>query len=94
MSQSDLANFNLKGPSLGMDSLGGHPGLQFRGGNLEGPDMHLSFENGQPYDPMHFDNRYSYGNISGRLEHAVGWFNPEGHSADPKPIDITPVPQP
>lgn len=94
MSQSDLANFNLKGPNVGLDSLGDHSGLQFRGGSVEGPDMHLSFEAGQPYDPMHFDNRYPYGSVSGYMDHAAGWLDPAGHSPDPKPIDITPVPQP
>jgi RHS repeat-associated protein len=87
---SILANQNLVGPNKGLDAFGDHPGAQFRGGNLEGPDMHLSLVPGSWADPMHFDNRYPYGSASGWLDHAAGWLNPAGHAETPLPEDIHP----
>jgi RHS repeat-associated protein len=87
---SILANQNLVGPNKGLDAFGDHPGAQFRGGNLEGPDMHLSLVPGSWVDPMHFDNRYPYGSASGWLDHAAGWLNPAGHAETPLPEDIHP----
>ncbi len=91
---SSLVHSQLIGPNKGLDGLGDHPGEQWRGGNQDGPDMHLSFILGQDSDLMHFDNRYPYGGVSGFLDHAAGWANPEGHIHVDPPKDITPVPQP
>jgi hypothetical protein len=91
---SSLAHNQLIGPNKGLDAMGDHEGEQWRGGNKEGPDMHLSLVPGQDRDPMHFDNRYPYGSASGWLDHAAGWMNPEGHIHVPLPADIRPVPQP
>lgn len=90
----NLATQQLIGPNKGLDALGQHPGDQYRGGNIEGPDMHLSLLPGSNVDPMHFDNRYPYGGVSGYMDHAAGWLDPAGHVETPLPQDITPVPQP
>jgi hypothetical protein len=90
----NLATQQLIGPNKGLDALGQHPGDQYRGGNTEGPDMHLSLVPGSNADPMHFDNRYPYGSVSGYMDHAAGWLDPAGHVETPLPQDITPVPQP
>lgn len=91
---SSIVHSQLIGPNKGLDGAGDHEGEQWRGGNKEGPDMHLSFILGQNFDSMHFDNRYPYGSASGFIDHAAGWMNPEGHVHVPLPQDITPVPQP
>ena len=61
---------NLVGPNVGLDALNGfHPGtIQYRGGNDNGPDPHLSFdkshlpnENGLLFQPFHFDGAYPFG---------------------------------
>jgi RHS repeat-associated protein len=91
---SNLVHTQLVGPNKGLDGAGDHEGEQWRGGNKDGPDMHLSFILGQNFDSMHFDNRYPYGSVGGFLDHAAGWMNPEGHIHVPLPKDITPVPQP
>lgn len=90
----NLATQQLIGPNKGLDALGQHPGDQYRGGNVEGPDMHLSLVPGSNVDPMHVDNRYPYGSVSGYMDHAAGWLDPAGHVETPLPQDITPVPQP
>jgi RHS repeat-associated protein len=87
---SILANQNLVGPNKGLDAFGDHPGAQFRGGNMQGPDMHLSLIPGSWVDPMHFDNRYPYGSVSGYIDHAAGWLNPAGHIETPLPEDVEP----
>jgi len=97
---------NLVGPNPGLDAIDFfHPGtIQFRGGNTNGPDAHLSFnESNDPYqrDPFHFDNRYPYGSAGGFLEHTGGviqtfWNSLTGQHGPPLPQDITPsvsVPQ-
>ena len=56
--------------------------------------MHLSLVPGSNVDPMHFDNRYLYGSVSGYIDHAAGWLYPAGDVETPLPQDITPVPQP
>ena len=91
---SSLVHSQLIGPDKGLDGVGDHEGEQWRGGNKNGPDMHLSFILSQNFDSMHFDNRYPYGSASGFVDHAAGWMNPEGHVHVPLPQDITPVPQP
>jgi len=90
----NLAAQQLIGPNKGLDGLGEHPGDQYRGGNVQGPDMHLSLVPGGSVDPMHFDNRYPYGSVSGYMDHAAGWLNPAGHVETPLPQNVTPVPQP
>ncbi len=66
----------LEGPNKDLDSSGSHPGLQYRGGTVDGPDAHLSYitdSNGNPVNgmPMHIDNRNPFNSVGGRLEH--GW---------------------
>ncbi len=60
----------LVGPDKSLDVLSGHEGRQYRGGNLQGPDFHLSYVAGQNQQSMHFDWRYPFGPWSGLLEHA------------------------
>lgn len=45
-----------------------HEGTQLRGGNEEGPDIHVSFVPGRDFEGMHFDWRYP-GTIEGLLQH-------------------------
>jgi RHS repeat-associated protein len=45
-----------------------HEGIQLRGGNDEGPDVHVSFVEGQSFDSMHFDWRYP-GTLGGLRQH-------------------------
>ena len=64
----------LEGPNKGLDSLGDHPGDQYRGGNKNGPDAHLSFvtdQNGNPTNgmPFHIDKRNPFHSVGGLLEH-------------------------
>ncbi len=91
---SNLVHTALVGPNKGLDSAGGHEGDQYRGGNKDGPDMHLSFIEGRAFDSMHFDGRYPYGSVGGFADHAWSWMHPEGHREVPLPQDINPVPQP
>jgi RHS repeat-associated protein len=74
---------NLVGPNVGLDALNGfHPGtIQYRGGNDNGPDPHLSFdkshlpdENGQIFQPFHFDGAYPFGDVSGFVQHTSSVF--------------------
>ena len=90
---SNLVHTFLLGPNKGLDGAGDHEGEQWRGGNKEGPDMHLSFILGQGVDSVHFDNRYPYGSAGGFLGHTMDWMNPAGHQHVDLPKDITPVPQ-
>jgi RHS repeat-associated protein len=86
----------LKNP--GMDNVDPfHPGTdQYRGGNKEGPDAHLSFkasDDPNQRDPFHFDNRYPYGSAGGFGEHTGGvfqtiWNSIEGKQGPPLPKDI------
>ena len=64
----------MKGPNLGIDRFGEHPGDQYRGGNTNGPDAHLSFVPGDTELPLHFDTRFSYGSISGFAVHTGNLF--------------------
>jgi RHS repeat-associated protein len=91
---SNLVHSALVGPNKGLDGAGGHEGDQYRGGNKDGPDMHLSFIEGRAFDSMHFDGRYPYGSVGGFADHAWSWMHPEGHHEVPLPQDINPVPQP
>jgi RHS repeat-associated protein len=69
---------------------------QYRGGNKEGPDAHLSFkasDDPNQRDPFHFDNRYPYGSAGGFAEHTGGvittiWNAATGKSGPPLPKDI------
>jgi RHS repeat-associated protein len=81
-----------------------HPGTdQFRGGNKEGPDPHLSYkvsDDPNQSDPFHIDNRYSYGSAGGLAEHTGGVFKTIWNSVTgthgpplPKDIPIASVPQ-
>lgn len=74
-----------------------HPGTeQYRGGNKEGPDAHLSYKSSDledQWDPFHFDNRYPYGGGAGFGEHTGGVFKTIGHYLEgqkgpPPPADI------
>jgi RHS repeat-associated protein len=69
----------LVGPNPGFDPLNGfHPGtIQYRGGNDNGADPHLSFDlTHQPdaagllFQPFHFDGAYPYGDVSGFVQHS------------------------
>ena len=68
----------LVGPNVGLDALNGfHPGsIQYRGGNDNGPDPHLSFDsnhqpgaNGLLFQPFHYDGAFPFGDVSGFVEH-------------------------
>jgi RHS repeat-associated protein len=95
----------LLGPNPGIDAIDPfHPGTtQFRGGNTEGPDAHLSYSpSDNPYqqDPFHFDNRYPYGSIAGFAEHTGGIFRTlwnaitfQPAAVKPQDIPIASVPQ-
>ncbi len=69
---------------------------QYRGGNKEGPDAHLSFkasDDPTQRNPFHFDNRYPYGSGSGFGEHTGGvfktiWNAMTGKKGPPLPKDI------
>jgi len=69
-----VAAFGLQGPNLGIDRFGEHPGDQYRGGNTNGPDAHLSFVPGDTELPLHFDTRFPYGSISGFAVHTGDLF--------------------
>jgi RHS repeat-associated protein len=69
--QSLLKSGALVGPNPGLDFMDGvfHPNsVQYRGGNTDGPDAHLSYQNSEE-DPFHIDTRYPYGSVSGFAEH-------------------------
>jgi RHS repeat-associated protein len=81
-----------------------HPGTdQYRGGNKEGPDAHLSFkasDDPTQHHSFHFDNRYPYGSVSGFGEHTGGVFKTiwnamtgKKNPPPPKDIPIANVPQ-
>jgi hypothetical protein len=68
----------LVGPNVGLDALNAfHPGsIQYRGGNDNGPDPHLSFDNnhrpganGLLFQPFHYDGAFPFGDVSGFVEH-------------------------
>jgi len=64
----------MVGPNPGFDVLDGlfHPGTtQFRGGNDNGPDPHLSFNPASGgVQGFHFDGAYPYGDLVGFGEHS------------------------
>lgn len=59
----------LKGPNVGLDRWGSHLGLQYRGGNIEGTDIHLSYVEGEQLQDIHFDWRYPFGSVDGFFQH-------------------------
>jgi RHS repeat-associated protein len=60
---------NLRGPNEYGDHFSGHQGDQYRGGNREGPDIHLSFVKGDELQDVHFDWRFPFGSWDGLVEH-------------------------
>jgi hypothetical protein len=91
----------LEGPNKGLDALGGHPGKQYRGGNKDGPDAHLSYvtdANGNPINqqPFHIDVRNPFHSAGGLGRHTGDLVEYEfkakilGQQAPPLPPDIRP----
>jgi RHS repeat-associated protein len=94
--QSQFANLeaNLK-RNPGIDAIDPfHPGsTQYRYGNPQGPDPHLSDEGLNGHEPMHYDGRYPYAGIGGFLEHTGSVLRSilqsiEGHHEVPPPATI------
>jgi RHS repeat-associated protein len=91
----------LEGPNKGLDKYGDHPGDQYRGGNKNGPDAHLSYvtdQNGNPTNgmPFHIDTRNPFHSTGGFLGHTgdlieykfkAGILREQG---PPMPADIRP----
>ncbi|HUY86577.1 MAG TPA: RHS repeat-associated core domain-containing protein [Acidimicrobiales bacterium] len=96
--QSLVRSGNLVGPNPGLDAIDPfHPNsVQYRGGNTDGPDAHLSYQNSEDpnqQDPFHIDSRYPYGSAGGFLEHTGGvihtiWNSATGNQGPPLPQDI------
>jgi RHS repeat-associated protein len=91
----------LEGPNKRFDALGGHPGQQYRGGNHNGPDAHLSYVldgQGNPTNgmPFHIDKRNPFHSVGGILVHGGDLTEYEfkakilGQQPPPLPADIRP----
>jgi RHS repeat-associated protein len=91
----------LEGPNKGLDKYGDHPGDQYRGGNKNGPDAHLSYvtdQNGNPTNgmPFHIDTRNPFHSTGGFLGHTgdlIGYKFKAGilrEQGPPMPADIRP----
>jgi len=60
----------LRGPNEKGDHFSGHLGDQYRGGNREGTDIHLSYIKGDELQGVHFDWRFPFGSWDGLVEHS------------------------
>src|SRR5216110_1236710 len=52
---------SLRGPNEWGDKFSQHQGDQYRGGNREGVDIHLSYVKGDELQDVHFDWRFPFG---------------------------------
>jgi RHS repeat-associated protein len=60
----------LRGPNEKGDKLTSHEGDQYRGGNTEGPDIHISYLANRDSQSAHFDWRFPFGSVGGLAEHS------------------------
>jgi RHS repeat-associated protein len=60
----------LRGPNEKADVFSGHEGDQYRGGNTEGPDAHISYLANRDSQSFHFDWRFPFGSGDGLLQHS------------------------
>jgi hypothetical protein len=67
----------LRGPNEKLDVFSGHEGDQYRGGNKDGPDMHISYLSNRDSQSMHFDWAFPFGSGGGFAQH-TGDFIEEG----------------
>lgn len=67
----------LRGPNEKLDVFSGHEGDQYRGGNYNGPDIHISYLKSRDAQSMHFDWAFPFGSAGGFAEH-TGDFIGEG----------------
>ena len=92
----------LNGPNEGLDAFGSHQGLQYRGGNIEGTDIHLSYVQGNELQDIHFDWRYPFGSVDGLFQHTRDLLeyqqrkktmtnDPASDLVGPTPADETPM---
>ena len=65
---------NLRGPNEWGDHFSGHIGDQYRGGNREGTDIHVSYLKGDQLQDVHFDWRFPFGSVDGLKEHTKDLF--------------------
>ena len=61
---------SLRGPNEWGDKFSQHQGDQYRGGNREGVDIHLSYVKGDELQDVHFDWRFPFGSWDGLVEHS------------------------
>jgi RHS repeat-associated protein len=59
----------LRGPNEKLDVFSGHEGDQYRGGNKDGPDMHISYLSNRDSQSMHFDWAFPFGSGGGFAQH-------------------------
>lgn len=87
---------HLAGPDQSLDKLSGHPGQQYRGGNVYGPDLHVSYVAGDKQQGVHFDWRYPFGSASGLTQHSRDYMLYDyrskvlGMTADPDYTEVGP----
>ncbi|MGA2299531.1 MAG: DUF3857 domain-containing protein [Candidatus Acidiferrum sp.] len=61
----------LRGPNEKLDVFSGHEGDQYRGGNKNGPDMHVSYLSNRDSQSMHFDWAFPFGSAGGLAQHSA-----------------------
>jgi RHS repeat-associated protein len=61
---------SLRGPNEKLDVFSGHEGDQYRGGNTDGPDVHISYLANRDSQSMHFDWAFPFGSVGGFAQHS------------------------
>jgi RHS repeat-associated protein len=61
---------HLRGPNEKLDVFSGHEGDQYRGGNTNGPDVHISYLADRDSQSMHFDWAFPFGSVGGFAQHS------------------------
>ena len=66
----DQLTSGLRGPNEWGDKFSQHQGDQYRGGNREGVDIHLSYIKADEFQEVHFDWRFPFASWDGLVEHS------------------------
>jgi RHS repeat-associated protein len=85
----------LRGPNEKLDRLSGHEGDQYRGGNKDGPDIHISYLNNRDAQSAHFDWAFPFGSAGGFAQHSadfveIGIDKAMGKNSDPPYDEVGP----
>jgi hypothetical protein len=86
---------NLRGPNEKLDVFSGHEGDQYRGGNRNGPDIHISYLENRDAQSAHFDWAFPFGSVGGFAQHSadfveIGIDKAVGKKSDPAYDEVGP----